>query len=328
MSFRKLRLWPCQSNADSRRDSLPIPFSVPSHRFTLVSAAAAAFVLLSCLPPEARLLAQGTLGAASGNNYVREVVDPDLGLPDTQVSAITQTADGYLWLGTRRGLVRFDGMRATSYSPQNTPALRSWTINALNADATGALWISTDRGLTVYERGTFRHVSPDQIPEGVVWKVLRDTRGRIWVSGSFGVRVGDGTRFTPVPHLDDHVYAVVEDHRQRMWFGGRRVLASYSEGDSAPVRWAPGEQQRIYDLAVDSARTLWIALREGARQLSIADYRNVTEIRRVPTAVGEVRSQVWSLAVAPDGALMLGTDTRGVLRWDGRTLVELDENGR
>jgi signal transduction histidine kinase/ligand-binding sensor domain-containing protein/CheY-like chemotaxis protein len=260
--------------------------------------------------------------------YVRDVVDPDLGLPDTQVSAIAQTPDGYLWLGTRRGLVRFDGLGATIYSPQNTPALRSWAINALSTDAAGSLWISTDRGLTVYERGVFRYVDPGQVPATTVWKVLRDSKNRVWVAGSFGVRVGDGTRFATVPQFDEYIYSIAEDRQHRLWFGGRRVLASYVEGDSTPLRWAPANSERVYDLAVDSANALWIALREGVRQLDISDRARIVERTRVSTAIGEMRGQVWSITIGANGALWMGTDTRGVLRWDGRTLQEVDQNGR
>ena len=63
------------------------------------------------------------------------------GLPQNWVDAIAQTADGYLWLGTQEGLVRFDGARFTVFSTRTTPALRSNNVSALLADASGALWI-------------------------------------------------------------------------------------------------------------------------------------------------------------------------------------------
>lgn len=261
------------------------------------------------------------------------MIDPSPRLPDTQVSAIAQTPDGYLWLGTRRGLVRFDGLGSTTYSPQTTSALRSWAINALTVDARGALWISTDRGLAVYERGTFRAIAPDQVPASTVWKVARDRAGRVWVSGSFGVRVGDGTRFAAVPRFDEYIYALAEDATGRMWFGGRQVLASYAVGDSAPIRWAPAADQRIYDVAVapGASRTLWIAVREGVRALDITTPTRIVERTRVSTSVGRMRAQVWSMAFDGTGALWLGTDTRGVLRYADGALSELapeDRNAR
>lgn len=276
------------------------------------------------------LTAQNTAASMAPGAFVREMVDPNQRLPDTQVSTIVQTRDGYVWLGTRRGLVRYDGLGSTMYSPHNTPALQSWAINALTTDDRGALWISTDRGLTVYENGTFRAIATDQVPAATVWKVVRDRAGRVWVSGSFGVRVGDGTRFTAVPRLDDYIYALVEDATGRMWFGGRDVLASYAVGDSAPVRWASAAGLRIYDIALDpgAPTTLWIAIREGLRALDIANPSRLVERTRVSTAVGRTRAQVWSMAFDATGALWLGTDTRGVLRYADGVLGPVDAEER
>ena len=257
---------------------------------------------------------------APGADFVRERIEPD-GLPDTRIAAIGQTRDGYLWLGTRGGLVRFDGLSMTSFTPATERALPATTINALAADDSGALWISTDRGLAVRERGRFRRIAPDQIPAQTVWKVLRDRRGRVWVAGEFGVRVGDGTRFTAVPNFDEHIYALVEDANGRIWMGGRRVLASYREGEAEPVRWAPAEPLRVYDMAVDSTATsLWIATREGIRQLDVRNHRQIVQRQQISTASGARRAQVWSVALDSRGAVWAGTDTRGVLVWDGRTL--------
>jgi signal transduction histidine kinase/ligand-binding sensor domain-containing protein/ActR/RegA family two-component response regulator len=276
------------------------------------------------------LPAQADVSSMAPGAFVRELADPTQRLPDTQVSAIAQTADGYLWLGTRRGLVRYDGLGTTMYSPNTTPALRSWAINALTADARGALWISTDRGLAVYENGVFRAIPPDQVPASTVWKVARDKAGRVWVTGSFGVRVGDGRRFTAVPHFNEYIYALAEDATGRMWFGGRQVLASYTVGDSAPRRWAPAATQRVYDMAMapGASSTLWIAVREGIQSLDITDPARIVEGTRVPTALGRIRAQVWSMAFDGTGALWLGTDTRGVLRYADGALRDVDSDER
>lgn len=300
-----------------------LPFRAVSVKFLFITLA-----LLLQFATATQLVAQPAATRPDITEYVREDIDPDLGLPDTQVSAIAQTADGYLWLGTRRGLVRFDGVNATTFSPRNTPAIRSWAINALYADRNGMLWISTDQGLSVFERGQFRHVSPDQIPLGTVWKVLRDSRNRLWVTGSFGVRVGDGRTFTAVPNFNEYVYAVAEDRQGRMWFGGRRVLASYASGDTAPARWPPAREQRVYDVVIDTGGALWIALREGVRQLDISNPASIVERTRVGTANGAANAQVWALAFDAAGSLWMGTDTRGILRWNGRELQSVDPDRR
>ena len=78
--------------------------------------------------------------------YSTRTWQTDEGLPDNVVEAITQTQDGYLWVGTRAGLARFDGMSFTCFDTNNTPALRNSSITALCRDREGKLWIGTDGG--------------------------------------------------------------------------------------------------------------------------------------------------------------------------------------
>ena len=74
------------------------------------------------------------------------------------MTAITQTPDGYLWIGTYNGLVRFDGVRFVTFDPLNTSALKHARIVALFTDAHGTLWINTyDGSLTSLRDGVFTH---------------------------------------------------------------------------------------------------------------------------------------------------------------------------
>ena len=59
---------------------------------------------------------------------------------------MTQTPDGYLWLATEEGLVRFDGVRFTVFDKENTPPLQADNILALLVDRSGNLWIGTNGG--------------------------------------------------------------------------------------------------------------------------------------------------------------------------------------
>ncbi len=78
------------------------------------------------------------------------------GLPDNSITAIAQTPDGYLWVGTYNGLARFDGVRFVTFDPANTPELTHARIRKLFVDSQGTLWINTyDGSLTTLRHGTF-----------------------------------------------------------------------------------------------------------------------------------------------------------------------------
>src|SRR5262245_16372517 len=90
------------------------------------------------------------------HDYVIDVWGTDRGLPTSFVTSIVQTPDGYLWVGTQNGLLRFDGQRFVGFDPDNTPALRHARVEHLFVDPAGALWANTyDGSLTSVRDGRF-----------------------------------------------------------------------------------------------------------------------------------------------------------------------------
>src|SRR5208283_171064 len=101
----------------------------------------------------------GGVSAASLPAYTMQIWQADDGLPHDSVTAIVQTDDGYLWIGTPGGLARFNGVRFTVFNDSNTPEMRDNQIRSLFKDKTGTLWIGHDTGeLTRYRDGRFEPV--------------------------------------------------------------------------------------------------------------------------------------------------------------------------
>ena len=105
-------------------------------------------------------------------DYLIDVWTSDNDLPDNSVTAIAQTPDGYLWIGTYNGLVRFDGVRFVTFDPHNTPELRHARVLGLYADPQGGVWINTyDGSLTLLRDGVFR------------WEGRAGTVGHVFTNG-------------------------------------------------------------------------------------------------------------------------------------------------
>ena len=86
--------------------------------------------------------------------YVHRIWQLQQGLPDATITSIRQTHDGYLWLGTQAGLVRFDGVRFTSFGVINRGALNHVWVRNLLEDEHHNLWIGTNNaGLIRLEKG-------------------------------------------------------------------------------------------------------------------------------------------------------------------------------
>ena len=127
----------------------------------------------------------------AGVPYTIKPWETDDGLPQGSILSLTQTRDGYLWLGTLNGLVRFDGIRFTVFDESNTPGLNSSRIVSLFEDSRSNLWVGTETaGTTLFKDGQAtrqpigqggkerRLVSACEDAQGVVW--LYAANGELW----------------------------------------------------------------------------------------------------------------------------------------------------
>jgi ligand-binding sensor domain-containing protein len=121
------------------------------------------------------------------------------GLPQSRVRAIVQTHDGYIWLGTDGGAVRFNGASFRAFTVE-TGSLKDNEVWALQEDDENALWIGTfGGGLTRLKDGRFRTFSTsDGLPDDVVTHIEKDSSGDLWIATSSGFCRYSHGRFTRI----------------------------------------------------------------------------------------------------------------------------------
>jgi signal transduction histidine kinase/ligand-binding sensor domain-containing protein/DNA-binding response OmpR family regulator len=128
------------------------------------------------------------------------------GLSGASVNAISQTADGYLWLGTGDGLVRFGGANFTWFRKSSVPQIIDNEITALAADTVGGLWVATASGGALHytpgaplSPGTFEHYgSGEGLPDDRLLSIAVDPQGRVWAGTQRGMAMFEGGRFRPI----------------------------------------------------------------------------------------------------------------------------------
>ncbi len=99
-------------------------------------------------------------------NYGRQAWVMENGLPQNTVQALAQTRDGFIWLGTEVGLVRFDGNAFQLFDRNSSPALPGNDVRCLLATGDGALWIGTSEGLARWKNGIATvFTTKDGLPE-------------------------------------------------------------------------------------------------------------------------------------------------------------------
>jgi signal transduction histidine kinase/ligand-binding sensor domain-containing protein len=232
------------------------------------------------------------------------------GLPDNAVTAVVQTRDGYLWIGTYGGLARFDGVHFTVFNSASTPGLQSDRVTGLFEDARGALWIGHERGdLTCYRDGKFE--SLDVHETGVRRKIpaiSADQDGDIWMVNEEGtlVRARDGATCS-LPNTDG-VAELAQDGRGVLWVASGGQLAALEHG-RLEMLTNTNDSHGIgyYVLGICPSRDggLWIVSNE---QVVKWDGHKVTENRGPNPCQNTVVAMVETKA----GALAMGTSSDGL----------------
>jgi len=132
------------------------------------------------------------------DRYVFKMWQLEDGLPQNVVTCITQTRDGYLWVGTGNGLARFDGWRFTSYIEMKTGE-KIHDISVLSEDRRGNLWIASSPDLIRCRNGAFTFFTPDlPIGESHIFDIFEDRSGKVWFLTSKGLLRFYGTQFRQV----------------------------------------------------------------------------------------------------------------------------------
>jgi ligand-binding sensor domain-containing protein/signal transduction histidine kinase len=178
-------------------------------------------------------------GAAASGSYFQ--IGPQNGWPESAVTCILQSRQGYLWLGTYHGLLRFDGVRFTAFTSGNTPGLANGLITALREDAQGTLWIGHETGqATCFRNGGFEPiVLSNSWLGGGVEAIVTDQDDDVWLLNDTGwlYRVRDAkTTQVPGGASPTRKVAVVRGPEGKVWLVANGRINTLEHGAIAPFR--------------------------------------------------------------------------------------------
>jgi len=246
------------------------------------------------------LLLSTTPVPANGTRLpVQLVVDEWLvkdGLPPGGIRAIVQTPDGYLWLASSGGLVRFDGVRfSPSQELQKALGREMVVASALLLTRDGALWVAGNGFLARLQDGQCSVFKGE-----IVISCLEESAdGSIWVGLNWaGLRRFEDGRFIDYPSVTGHIRTIHEDRQGNVWLGGiwdglyrldSKGLAGYTARDGLL-------DPHINALWEDRTGNLWVATRRGLNRFRDGKF--------VPVGIPGAVTSLWE-------------DRKGVL-WVGR----------
>jgi len=237
------------------------------------------------------------------------------GLPSDSVTALVQTHDGFLWVGTTAGLVWFDGVKFTRIKLESSASNTPVHVTALCEDSDGYLWIGTQQdGLFKLAQGRLQHYAGEQgLLDDNVTSLAADNHGQVWIGSKSGLNLWTGQKFKSFTARDglssESVSGVNVARSGTVWITTRTGMCRYVDGHITPFIFRTESQGRSPEYLgtyEDRRGNLWafgdtylINLTEGKR----FNYFHSSESASV---------RIWSLCEGQDGRIWIGTSGRGL----------------
>ncbi len=250
--------------------------------------------------------------------YVHDVWTNERGLPQNSVIAIAQTPDGYIWLGTEEGLVRFDGIRFVTFDKRNTPELQSNEVDAILVDHRGDLWLGMrGGGLVSLRRGVFKvFTTKDGLSSDSVQALYEDGRGDLWIGTDGGglnrLRNGKFSVYKRANGLaNDVVFSLCGDGKAGIWIATHGGLSHWSNDQFTNLSTRSGlPSEDIRSLYKDRDGSLWMGTSGGG-----LGHLTSGGISTYTTEDGLSSNRIWSIFRDSSGSLWLGTGGGGICRF-------------
>ena len=229
------------------------------------------------------------------------------------VTALAQTPDGYLWLGSPDGLYRFDGVVFERYQPQSGGPLPAHTVSSLLALPNGDLWIGySSGGIGLLRHGNATiYTAREGVPNGVIWRFAKDREGTIWAATSSGLirlqydrwkEVGEDWSFP-----GRSATTVFVDHQGTLWVATEETLVFLPPGakrfQPTGIRVGP-----VMQIAQTASGKLWMAeTTRSVHPIPLSD-------KRQPPDETEVKVGSQAILFDTDGSLWITTVGDGLRR--------------
>ncbi|MEI9978614.1 MAG: two-component regulator propeller domain-containing protein [Edaphobacter sp.] len=239
-------------------------------------------------------------------------------------NAITQTADGYIWIGTLNGLVRFDGIRFVSWTAPKGQSLPDTRITSILGARDGSLWIGTVSGISRLKDGEVINYS--SMTAGIS-TIIEDHAGTIWLTR---YRVSDGKGpLCRVAGKELQCYGkadgipvnygvgLSEDSLGNLWIGSYMLCrwrpgssSTFFEDELKHLKGEPG----VIDIAAGPSGSVWAALEGVGPKLGVRHYAEGRWTSYVAQGFDGALVRGHSLFIDRDHSLWVGGETQGLYR--------------
>jgi len=270
------------------------------------------FLLLSLIALILPELPAQSYSSKNIDQYVKQTWKTENGLPQNTITAITQTLDGFIWLGSKEGLIRFDGKEFVEFNTKNTPGLKNNDIWTLKTDSKGVMWIGTNGGgLTRYFAGKFvTYTTREGLSDDAVWSVFEDKQGKLWIgTAGGGISVFSDGKFRTISTENglsgNYIWTITEDNEGGIWAGTDGNYISRIKNDQIKIFTDHDGYPGNYTMAgiTDRKGNLWF----GAAGSGLIKYDGDT-FKTFSEKEGLSNNIIWSIIQDKENNIWIGTD--------------------
>ncbi|MFA6087038.1 two-component regulator propeller domain-containing protein [Mucilaginibacter sp.] len=261
------------------------------------------------------------------------------GLSQINVACIIQDSKGFIWVGTRDGLNRYDGYNFTYYKhdPQDATSLSSSMVTDIAEDKEGNIWVATIIGLNKLERSKGRFIqyfhddkNPNSLSDNVLSKIIFDDKGNLWISGQDGLDYLNPktNTFTHYRHNDNDpnsissnsISYVYQDTKHNIWVGttgGGLNLLDKKTRTFKQFKFDPKDPKSISGNNIscifeDKQHRMWIGTQNGLNLLDV-NKGTFTNFKHNKNAANTIAgSTIYSLGMDDNGNLWIGSENGGL----------------
>jgi len=252
------------------------------------------------------------------SQYIRDHWGVEQGFTGGSVTSFAQTTDGYLWIGTEKGLIRFDGLTFRLFQQAIPTTLPIGAVQGLmGADAQGDLWILLQITQILHYRDGRFELGRAEAEFGITSVGRRGDCTALFSSLTLGVLTHRAGRFEILTSPADRA---LSEEAATTETDNRSTRLSWAT-QNAPHRFAQPDSV-VISMAETNDGKVWLGTRDkGLFYMS--------EGRVFPAAKGQFNSRINCLLALGNGELLVGTD-RGIVRWNGAevTLVGVSSSLR
>jgi ligand-binding sensor domain-containing protein len=250
------------------------------------------------------------------DQYVHDSWNSRHDFPGDAVYQILQTSDGYLWLRTAGGLIRFDGVH---FVPMDAVVGKE-PVKAIAMSTAGGLLIRTTSRTVIYRDGSFADLlAPAPLPDGEIRSVFEASAQEVLVGSDNFIYLIRDNKFRLLRDYTSWIGPFLRDDQGQIWIAGQKALYVYHNGilSISPVAI---EKLGAYALAQDHEGRLWVGMQNGLYRLGL----NGRALE--PVAPAAIHGRVNAILEDREGSRWVGTSASGLFRLTGNQICLASTN--